>query len=294
MSDHHHLMKGTTMRKLLTSVSGALLALTALSACGSDSDASATGGDCTPAHEGLKTVSPGTLTAATYNFPPFVKLDGTNASGVEGEILQEIASMECMTLTAQPLDTGSVISATQSGRTDIAAGNWYCTQEREDVMSLAGPVYGDQIGLISTDGSSTFDDLTGKAMGSVDGYLWNEEFKSIYGSDLKLYPNPTAMYNDLKSGRLDVAADSFGSATYANEQNGNEWQIEVPEADDRVASSQAPPQVCFPMSKDNEELYEAVTEDLEKLREDGTIADILESNELDPSAADSGELRLIS
>jgi polar amino acid transport system substrate-binding protein len=281
------------MHRMLAGTMGAILTLAVLTGCGSGSESRTIDESCTPAHEGLQTVREGVLTTATYNFPPFVKLDGTAVGGLEGEILAEIARMECLDLQGQPLDTGSVIPATQNGRVDIASGNWYCTAERAKVMSLAGPVYGDQMGVISTDGANTFDDLKGKAMGTVDGYNWNTEFKAIYGPDLKIYPNPTAMYNDLKSGRLDVAADSFGSATYANEQAGNPWKIEVPKPDDRVAASMEPGQVCFPISKDNAALEAAVTENLETLRENGTIADLLEQNGLDPSAAKVGELRLI-
>lgn len=282
-----------TMKKLAAGAMGLGLAIS-LSSCGSDAaDSPSAGKDCTAAHPGLETVRDGALTVATYNFPPFVELAGETAAGVEGDILNEIAAMECLTVGAQPLDTGSVISATQSGRTDIAAGNWYCTAERDAEMSLVGPVYGDLVGIISMDGATTFEEIEGKPMGSVDGYLWNEEFQSIYGSDLKLYPNPTAMYNDLKSGRIEVAADSLGSAAYANEQNGDAWTVEAAEPDERVASSQQPPQVCFPMAKANESLFRAVTDDLNQLRADGTIADILEKNGLDPAAADSGELRLI-
>lgn len=281
------------MNKLMKSALVALLAGAGLTACGSSAADSAAGGDCTPAHEGLKTVQPGTLTVATYNFAPFVTLEGVKAGGVEGDIITAIGEMECLDVVAQPLDTGSVIASTQSGRTDIAAGNWYCTAERSKVLELGGPVYGDLVGLITPDGASTFEELKGKQLGSVDGYNWNEEFEALYGSDVKLYPNPTAMYNDLKSGRIEVAVDSFGSATFANEQHGGQWEVTVPEPDERVAASLEPAQVCFPMSKDNAKLFEAVNDDLEKLREDGTIAEILEKNGLDSSAAETGELRLI-
>lgn len=281
------------MNKLKTSAVAALLAGAALTACGTGAADSAASGDCTPAHDGIKTVQPGVLTVATYNFPPFVALEGTKAAGVEGEIIAAIGEMECLDVVAQPLDTGSVIASTQSGRTDIAAGNWYCTAERAKVLELAGPAYGDLVGLITPDGVTTFEELKGKQLGSVDGYNWNEEFEAIYGSDVKLYPNPTAMYNDLESGRIEVAVDSFGSATFANEQHGGLWKVTVPEPDERVASSLDPAQVCFPMSKDNTKLLEAINDDLDKLREAGTIAEILEKNGLDASAAETGELRLI-
>ncbi len=281
--------------RIILRTSAAVFGLAALTACGSSpgSSAGSGGGSCTPAHEGLTTVVDGTLTTATYNFPPFVQVDGTNVGGLEGELLSRIAEMECLSLTGKPLDTGSVIPATQTGRVDIASGNWWCTQERADVMSLSNPVYMDQFGVISTDGTDTFDELQGKALGSVDGYNWNEDLKAIYGSDLRLYPNPTAMYNDLKSGRIDAAVDSSGSAAYANEQQGSPWEVAVPAPDERVVSSLEPPQVCFPMSAENEALVQAVNDNLESMREDGTIAELLEKHGLDPSASEVGDLRLI-
>lgn len=279
----------------------AIAAVVAISACtltscggnGGNGGADAVSDGCTPAHPDVETVKDGTLTASTYTFPPFTQVNGTDVSGAEGDILAEIAKMECLTLTAQPLDTGSVITAAQNGRADVASGNWYCTAERNEVLNLAGPVYGDQIGIISTDGASTFAELEGRSIGTVDGYLWNAEFQSIYGSDLKVYPTPTAMYTDLEAGRIEVAVDSFGSSTYANEQNGGDWEIQIPEPDERVASSEEPPQVCFPMPKSNEALSTAVREDLEELRDNGRLAEILEENGLDESAGDVGELRLI-
>jgi len=70
------------MRKIVTTTAGCVLALSALTACGSGSDGPDS--DCEPAHPDLKTVTNGALTVSTYNFPPFVMLDGTEMSGVEG------------------------------------------------------------------------------------------------------------------------------------------------------------------------------------------------------------------
>ncbi|WP_021591921.1 substrate-binding periplasmic protein [Actinomadura welshii] len=273
---------------------GAILAAATLGACGigSANEAGPKAG-CTPSHSGLKTVRPGALTVATYNFPPFLQVQGSTVSGVEGDILKKIADLECLTLASQPLDTGSVIPATQNGRTDVSAGDWYCTGARAKVLSLAGPVYGDQIVIVSSDGATTFDDLKGRSVGTVDGYLWNKELAEIYGSSLKVYPNPTAVYSDLEVGRLDAAIDSIGTASYAKKQNGESWHIERPEPDPRVASSQVPGQVCFPMSRSNPNLFKAVSEDIVELRRNGGIAQVLTKYGLDPAAADPGPLRLI-
>ena len=281
------------MRHTLISVAATVTLAAALTACGSATDGAQSAQDCTPVHPGLSTVTPGTLTVATYNFPPFLVVEGTSVAGIEGDILRNIAELECLTLTSQPLDTASVIPATQNGRTDVSAGDWYCTAARAEVLSLAGPVFSDQIVIVSKDGATTFEELRGRSIGTVDGYMWNEELQGMFGPSLRVYPNPTAVYNDLESGRLDSAIDSIGTASLAKEQKGMDWSVERPAPDPRVASSEAPGQVCFPMSKNNPELYAAISENIVTLRENGTIAQILEDNGLDRSAAEPGPLQLI-
>lgn len=281
------------MRHKFISTAATLTLLAALTACGSTTEEAQSAQDCTPAHPGIDTVTPGTLTVATYNFPPFLVVEGTSVAGVEGDILRDIAELECLSLTSQPLDTASVIPATQNGRADVAAGDWYCTAARAEVLSLAGPVFSDQIVIVSNDGATTFDDLQGGSVGTVDGYMWNEELQNMFGPQLRVYPNPTAVYNDLEAGRLDAAIDSIGTASFAKEQKGTDWSIERPERDPRVASSVTPGQVCFPMSKNNPALFTAVSENIVTLRENGTIAQILDDNGLDRSAAEPGPLQLI-
>jgi polar amino acid transport system substrate-binding protein len=281
------------MRTSLIGAAAAIALTAALTSCGSNSGDAQSASDCTPAHPGLKTVTPGTLTVATYNFPPFLVVNGTSVAGIEGDILRDIAKMECLTLTSQPLDTASVIPATQNGRTDVSAGDWYCTSARAAVLSLAGPVFSDQIVIVSTDGARTFEQLRGKSIATVDGYMWNEELQKMFGPNLRVYPNPTAVYNDLESGRLDSAIDSIGTASFAKKQKSAAWSIERPTPDPRVASSEVPGQVCFPMSQNNPELFKAVSADIVTLRENGTIAKVLQDNGLDPSAAEPGPLKLI-
>jgi polar amino acid transport system substrate-binding protein len=280
------------LRKLVALTSTAFLTA-ALAGCSSAPAVSPVSNDCKPQHPGLTTVTAGQLTASTPIFPPFTQVEGGKMTGVEGEILEQVASMECLALKPQPLDTASVISSAQNGRVDIAAGNWYCTAERAKTLALAGPIYGDQMGILTKQGVGKLSELEGKVVGTVDGYHWDGEFKAIYGSELKLYPNPTALYSDFKAGRIDAAIDSYGSASYANLQNGSQWVVKVPEPDQRVAASTSPAQACFPLAKRNEALAKAVIGDIQKLRSDGTLAKILEKNGLDASAANVSKLNLI-
>ena len=263
------------LKKPAMAAVGALVAAT-LTACGGGGDsASEVSGDCKPAHEGLTTASEGSLTTATYNFPPFTTVSGTEVGGAEGDILSEIAKMECLDLVGQPLDTGSVVTAAQTGRVDLASGNWYCTAERAKVLNLAGPVYGDLLGILSNDGADTFAQLDGRTVGTVDGYNYNPSLQELYGSNVKIYPSPTAMYADVKSGRVDAAVDSYGSALHANEQSGNKFKVEVVKADPRVPVSTEPGQVCFPIAKSNDGLLNAINDDIETLRTNGMLEKII-------------------
>ena len=282
------------LRKIALAGCTALLAASLAACGGGGGSTNAALQGCKPAHPNLKTAHSGTLTTGTYDFPPFTTVNGTSVGGAEGDILAAIARMECLTLTGQPLDTGSVVTAAQTGRVDLASGNWYCTAKRAAVMDLAGPVYGDELGIVSKDGADTFNQLAGRTIGTVDGYNYNAELQAIFGNNVKIYPTPTAMYNDLKTGRLASALDSFGSAAYANKQHGNTWKVMVPQPDPRVAASDQPGQVCFPMAKSNQALYNAVNADIVTLRNSGKLAEILVKDGLKASAANPGPLHLIS
>jgi polar amino acid transport system substrate-binding protein len=114
--------------------------------------------------------------------------------------------------------------------------------------------------------------------------------KEFLGDDLKVYASSLNMYQDLRNGRLDVATDSYGSAAYTV---GEDFEVEVAEPFEQVAASLEGGQTTFPMTKDNQEMFEAFNEHIAEMHESGEMAEILEANGLDGSAAETGEPRLI-
>jgi polar amino acid transport system substrate-binding protein len=279
------------MRHPYTLAATAIVVASALSACGgATGDVSA---DCKPAHD-FSAVRKGMLTVSTFDLPPFTKVKGTKLSGVDGDILKEIAKRECLTITVMPLDASAVIPAVDAGRADVAAGDWYRTAKRAEAVALSAPLYLDQMGIISSDKVNTVTGFDGKTVGTVDGYLWVEDLQKYLGHGLVTYPSSTAMWQDLKAGRIDVAVDSYASAVYANDSiGGGKYSVEVAQPDPAVAASKEPAQAGFPIPKDNKGLLKAIDADIEAMQEDGTIADILQKNGLDASAADTGKPRLI-
>lgn len=271
-------------------LAGATLAVVlGLTACGGGVGASSVSASCIPAHQ-FPTHTAGVLTVATYDLPPFSKLVGNDIQGVDGELVKEIARMECLTVNPLPSATAAIVPNIQAGRADVAVGDWYRTAARAEAVDLSDPLYTDQMGLISKDGLSVLADLKGKKVGTVDGYLWVADMKKYLGGDLTVYPTPLNMYQDLKAGRIQVSIDSFGSGKY----NNKDLKVSVAAPDPAVAASQKGAQTAFPIPKNKPELLKAINEDIAAMHKSGKIAEILKNNGLDVSAADTGEPRLIN
>lgn len=278
-----------TISKLLgrTLVVG-FVAATTLTACSSGS--SSVSADCKPAYESFPTVTEGTLTVATYDFSPLTIVDGESLSGVEGDILNEIAQRQCLTLSADAAGGANAsIPSVQTGRADIPAGSWLRTAEREKIMRLGAPVYLSPNAVISTSGL-TVDDLQGKKVGSVAGNLFNESLSKWLGDDFKIYQDDESLYGDLANGRIDALVASSITAKARFEDK----PIDGATINDVTPVEQVPEfaksgQVNFPTSKDHTELGETLDKLIADMHKDGTIEKILAKYDLDASLADVGE-----
>lgn len=250
--------------------------------------------ECTPAHT-FPTVEAGKLTVAIYEYPPFstVTADG-QIGGVDSDIVKAIAKANCLEIVPASVDPAATIQYVVSGKADVAVGDWYRTEERAKVMGLSWPTYLDQMGIYSKDGLSKIEDLLGKKVGTVSGFLWVTDLQALLGSDLQLYPNPVALAQDLAAGRVEVGVDSFGTGVFAQAKGGYEGiQIKVAEPDDRVQASIQAAQAAIIYSLDNPGFGAALDAGIQAMHASGELAEILKANGLDPSGADVGEPRLV-
>jgi len=250
--------------------------------------------ECVPAHPDLVTVQDGYLTVAAYEYPPFASIDGETITGAEGDILNEIAAMECLGVIVQPGSGAAMIPAIESGRADTTLGSWYRTAEREKIVLLSDPVIIDQLTLISVDGVDSIEGLVGKKVGSTLGFLWNEDLEKLLGGDLSLYETTQAMYADLANGRIDVIVDTYpsGQAALANTPVEGA-QFAVPAPDERVVSTTKPGQTNFPVNLDNPALVAAFNENLATLRANGTLERIAVEWGFSPTAVAETEPNLL-
>ncbi len=273
-------------------LSAAVLALgsaVALVGCGSD-PASEVAADCEPAHQ-FETVEEGVLTVALTNTPPYSFEEGGEAAGIDSDILQQVAEEECLTLEYEAYTYATAVPAVETGRVDVAVGGFYRTAARGDVVTLSAPVYLDELTVMSADGVSTVDDLVGKQVGTVEGYLWVDALRQLLGDDLRTYPDSLSLAQDLTAGRLDIGLDGYGAAAQSTE--GTDFEIAVLETDPRVPATEEPSQTSLLLDPGNDALATAVDEHIAAMREDGSLVTILEDNGLPASAAEVGDPRLI-
>ena len=257
--------------------------------------ASAWADDCKPAHQ-FKTVAPGKLTVAIYEYPPFTTAspDSTTIGGVDSDIAKRFAAANCLDVTPVVVDPAATVQYVVSGKADVATGDWYRTAERAKVMGLSYPTYLDQMGIYSKSGVSKVADLIGKKVGTVSGFLWVAELQKLLGANLALYPNPVALAQDLAAGRIEVGVDSYGTGAYAQKRGGYPGiQIKVAEPDERVQASIQAAQSNIIYSKSNPEFGAALDDTIKQLHDNGGLAEILKSYGLDPSGANVGEPRVV-
>ncbi|WP_077487818.1 substrate-binding periplasmic protein [Sinomonas mesophila] len=277
----------TLVRTLSAGTAAGLLAIS-LAACGGGNTAGV-GSDCTPAHDGLKTVADGELTVASYEYPPVTMLDGETFTGMEGDLITEIAKMECLKVTVTSSGgAGAVIPSVQSGRADIGSGNWLRTKARKSIVYMSTPLWSDPQAIVSKSGL-TSDDLEGKVVGSVAGNLWNDSMQKWLGDNFRIYQDDESIYGDLEAGRIDALVAGAAVATHRFKDNPIEGATVINvKPNPNVPEFAAVGQVMLPSSLGNQEFGEALDEDIEKLRQDGTIKKILEKYGLDPAVGEPG------
>ncbi|HEY0279583.1 MAG TPA: transporter substrate-binding domain-containing protein [Solirubrobacterales bacterium] len=277
---------------------GALLA-----ACGSSNDSSSsTGasadsgsattneGSCVPKHPGLKTINSGTLTVASVSDLPYIEGEGEDISGIDGVILPALAKMECLKLNVEPMSGAATLPAVQTGRADIAAGGWYRTPERAEVVGQTVPIWYDFPVVATKEGKITkVDELEDMTVGLIQGSAYVKPLEEALGSDhVKVYQSEVAVWQDIAAGRLEATVAGEAGSTYQNEQAAAGFVINPITPTPNFEIAKAPGEANYPYKKGDTELGEALSADITALRKDGTVKKALVDNGLTNPRAFTG------
>jgi len=270
------------------------LAVAALAACGGDdaatdnASAAGGGGECQPQVE-LTTLAAGKLKVVAAQYPPLFTYEDGELGGVDGELLKLIAERACLNIEVELQSFAGVIESVAAGRADVAAGGWYITPDREDVVDQSAPVYSDPPVIVAKEEISNLEDVKG-GIGTTQGYLWVEDLQKYAGDRAKLYQSPDAVFADVANGRVDAGLMAVAEASHRLEQNPDAGlTATLMEPLEAIDASVRPSVTNFPHRKNVEGVTEALNAEIERLRSSGDLARILEEHGIDGKAAEVGE-----
>jgi polar amino acid transport system substrate-binding protein len=184
------------------------------------------------------------------------------------------------------VDFAGQLAGVQAGRYDLGICDFYWTTDRVPRGVFTDPIAYTPVQVVQEEGGevNTVKGFEGKNLGSIIGYSWNPALKAVPGANVRLFPEPPALLADVAAGRIDVApADPLVTQAAIDERP--EWKLEVqdltpPTAEELAAHPEykllRPSQIAWYAAKGQDELADALTEQIREMYADGTLAELLE------------------
>jgi polar amino acid transport system substrate-binding protein len=236
--------------------------------CGDDDD---DGGDATTDTASLGLIQDGQLLVGTDTpYPPFEIGQPPDISGYDIDVVKAVAEEIGVEATFQDTSFDTIFRDTGNGQFDLAAAASTITPEREKVVDFSDPYYSSVGALVVTEDSdiASFDDVAGKIVGAQDGTTFEEYANDqTDASEVRGYPEGPDAFSALKTGQVEAVIIDQPVAVDAVEKQGG---IEI------VAEQEVDELFGFPVAQDNDALREAVNDALDKIKGDGTLADLYE------------------
>ncbi|MCR3722110.1 MULTISPECIES: substrate-binding periplasmic protein [Prauserella salsuginis group] len=260
------------------------------SACGLPGSSSTVPENCKPT-ENVQTLNEGELTVLVAEHPPFVSMSGNELTGIEGELIKDIASDLCLELDATSTSFSAVIEGLQSGRADLSAGNWTVNDQRRKLFEVSDGIYTSGMGIVTRDKNwSSVEELEGKPLGTPQGYLWVEQLNDVYGADnVRQYQTDTAVLDDVNAGRIEAGIVSLAANTWRLQQDQySALAMTEMKPTPQIPYTQEPPTSVALIAKGNTALKKAANASIKDYYESGELGDALEEAGLDPDTAYPG------
>ena len=254
------------MKKFTAIILAVLMVCAMLTGCGSKEEA------------GLKTVESGKLIMATNAaFPPYEFIEGNEVVGIDAENAGAIAEKLGLELQIDDMEFDSIIESVKGGKADIGLAGMTVTPERQEVINFtASYATGVQVVIVTEDSAiASVDDLFAEGAMHIIGVqrnttgdlysTWDLEDAGLATVDR--YSKGADAVQALITGKVDcVVIDNEPAKAFVAANAGLKILDTAYAVEDYAAA----------MSKDNQELYEAVNKALEELIADGTVKTIVE------------------
>lgn len=259
-------MKKLSIAMLSMVLAGSML----LTACGGNTQTNE--GATDDAAQTEQSADGGVLRMGTNaTFPPYEYVDeNNNVAGIDADIAAAIADKLGMELEITDMAFDSLIPALQSDTIDIVLAGMTVDPERaESVNFTESYATGVQV-IIVPEGSdiASPDDLEGKNIGVQTGTTGDLYCTDSYGQEfVKQFDNGPLAVAALLNGQVDcVVIDNEPAKNYVAANEGLKI-LDTAYANEDYAAA---------IAKDNTKLFDKVNAAIKELKEDGTIASIIE------------------
>ena len=208
------------------------------------------------------------------SFPPmgFKGEDGT-LTGFDVEMAQAVAEHMGVKVNLQAIDWTAKEMELNAGNVDLLWNGYTITPERKEQVLMSEPyMKNEQVIVVTSDSPiKTLSDLAGKKVAVQDGssaqeaIAANEELASSIAEQVDFKDNVMAML-DLSSGSVDALAVDLVVADYYLAKDPGKYVI--------LEETLAPEEYGIGFRKGEEAFMNAVMDALQKMKEDGTAAEI--------------------
>lgn len=273
------------MKRKLALVFAATLVVSAMAAgCGGNSGDGKTGdGKDAKTEASSDSVSSGGNTFVVgfdAEYPPYGYMDENGEyTGFDLELAEAVCELEGWELEKKPINWDSKDMELNSGSIDCI-WNGFTMNGREEEYTFSTPyVDNSQVIVVAKDsGIAKLTDLEGKKVGvqaasaALDVLNDAQADLSATFAELNEFADYNTAFTELQAGALDALAIDVGVAKYQIKSRGDGYVI----LDETLNTEQ----YAIGFKKGNDELCEKVNADLQKLAEDGTVAELAEKYEI--------------
>ncbi len=244
------------MKKLFKSILVCAMVLSVVAGCGNGNDDKAT-----------STIKFGT----NAEFPPFEYISANGVigeyAGIDMEIAKRIGEDMNATTEIENMEFDSLLLALENGQVDAVIAGMTIDPDRQESIDFSIPYYSaTQVMIVKEDSDiKTAADMEGKRIVVIQGYT-GETCVQDLGFEYEAFKKGTEAVMELMNGKCDVVV--IDSATAEKFVGDNEGLKIV--TDDATFENE---EYGIAVKKGNEELLKQINESVQKMLDDGTIAD---------------------
>jgi polar amino acid transport system substrate-binding protein len=279
--------------RLGTSAVATLAMAGALAMAGCGGNAATTSTASGPAAD-LDTIEKGVIKVAIEPYMPYTDVKNGKMVGLDAEILQEAAANLGLKIEHNMTDFKGMLGGVQSHRNDITIGGVGWGAERAQKGLFTDPVYYSPpaMAVVGDKSFKNVDDLKGKKVGTVTGYVWEKSIKAVDGVEAKVYQDAATFFSDLGTGRIDVGFIDPLLVTYQAQLNPDtKFRLVyfTPPTDEQIAAKPEfkdfrQIQIAFYVAKEAPKLEKALNAEINKMYANGKLAAMVKKWGGDPDS----------